>query len=103
MTTHKLNGYEIALPEIPEGATDVVFIGDNEKYPTVFFRHKDGFKYDMPAPTYPAEFVEWVGASYKRFHDKWAKLGEDPYTTKEPFFTLQELFQYWKNIQSKKK
>lgn len=53
--------------------------------------------------TYPAEFVEWVGVSFQRFHYMWIKLGEDPYTTKETFYTLTELYNHWKNIQSKEK
>lgn len=53
--------------------------------------------------TYPAEFVEWIGVSFQRFHYMWIKLGEDPYTTKETFYTLTELYNHWKNIQSKEK
>lgn len=93
MKTATLNGFEVCFPEIPEGATDVVFIGDNEKYPTVFFRHKDGFKYDMPAPTYPAEFVEWAAKQTDYVFD-----GEDWHLPGSACLLTNELYTEWKRI-----
>ena len=104
MKTATLNGFEVCFPEIPEGATDVVFIGDNEKYPTVFFRHKDGFKYDMPAPTYPAEFVEWVLQNYTPVKSLTAYAWWDKVIGSDNYFTTAQLYKHWKeNIQSQSK
>jgi hypothetical protein len=43
------------------------------------------------------KFVEFCGDGYQKFWDKWIKLSgdgqfENPYTTTQDFFTMEELF-----------
>lgn len=53
------------------------------------------------------DFLDWCSSKYQPFMDRFILSSgngdfEDPYTTEQPWFTLEELFQLWKEQRPKK-